>query len=406
MRLLLVHDYGTPVGGAEVMTQTLRDGLRRRGHDARIFASSARPPAAAGGGESFADYECFGTTSRFRTLVQTANPSAAVRLRSVLAEFRPDVVHVRIFLTQLSPLILPLLRGVPCVYHAVWYRAVCPIGTKLLPTGEPCVRRAGAACYASGCLPARDWVPLMAQMWLWRRWRDAFDAVVANSEAVARALAAEGIGPIEVIPNGVPPVQLRPPLAAPPTALYAGRLVDEKGVDILLRAFARVVPAVADARLIVAGGGAGGGALESMVAALGLTGRVSMLGHLPRAELERVAAGTWVQVIPSRWAEPFGIVAVEAMMRGTAVVASRVGGLADIVEDGRTGLLVPANDVDALTDALARLLGGRALAEAMGGAGREVALARFNADAFVDRLVDLDRRLCRARSGRGGRHGG
>jgi glycosyltransferase involved in cell wall biosynthesis len=404
MRVLLVHDYGTPMGGAEVMTQTVRDGLRRLGHDARVFASSARAPGE-NGGRSFADYECFGTTSRFRTLLQTANPSAALRLRRVLAEFRPDVVHVRIFLTQLSPLVLPLLRDVPSIYHAVWYRAVCPIGTKMLPSGAPCVRPAGAVCYASGCVPARDWAALMVQMRLWRWWRDAFDVVVVNSDAVGRRLAAEGIGPVEVISNGVPPARPRPPLAAPPTALFAGRLVAEKGVDVLLRAFARVAAAVADARLVVAGDGRDREALTSTASALGLDGRVTMLGHLPRAELERVAAGAWVQVIPSRWAEPFGIVAAEAMMRGTAAVASRVGGLADIVEDGRTGFLVPPGDVDALADALARLLGERALAEAMGRAGREAALARFGADAFVDRLVDLYGRVRRARSAGRGRDG-
>src|SRR3954471_4377221 len=103
MKILLVHDYAMPVGGAEIRTLALRSALRRRGHDARLLASSAglKP------GQSQADYLCFGTLSRYRTLVQTLNPSAAWRLRRVLAEFRPDVVHVRMFLTQLSPLILP-----------------------------------------------------------------------------------------------------------------------------------------------------------------------------------------------------------------------------------------------------------------------------------------------------------
>jgi len=116
MKILLINDYGTATGGAELMLLGLREGLRRQGHDARLFASSARP----GPGPSSADYECVGRTTRFRTLLQTANPWAYRRLRRVLAEFRPDVVHAHIFLTQLSPLILPLLRDVPSIYHAVW----------------------------------------------------------------------------------------------------------------------------------------------------------------------------------------------------------------------------------------------------------------------------------------------
>jgi len=106
MKILLINDYGTPTGGAELQMLTLRKGLRLRGHDARFFTSSARPIPVS----SQADYECFGTTSRFRTLLQTTNPWAFWQLRRVLAEFQPDVIHVGIFLTQLSPLILPLLK--------------------------------------------------------------------------------------------------------------------------------------------------------------------------------------------------------------------------------------------------------------------------------------------------------
>lgn len=69
MKILLITDYATPTGGAEIQTIALRDGLRSRGHDARLFASSACPLNA----QSQADYHCLGTTSRLRTLLQTAN---------------------------------------------------------------------------------------------------------------------------------------------------------------------------------------------------------------------------------------------------------------------------------------------------------------------------------------------
>src|SRR4051812_44708893 len=91
MRILLVNDYATPEGGAEVQVQLLRRALRARGHDARLFASSAGGPAPGA-----ADELCFGATSALRTPLQAANPSALLRLRRVLARFRPDVVHVRL----------------------------------------------------------------------------------------------------------------------------------------------------------------------------------------------------------------------------------------------------------------------------------------------------------------------
>jgi glycosyltransferase involved in cell wall biosynthesis len=392
MKVLLVNDYGTPTGGAEQLTLTLRDGLRQRGHDARFFSSNARPGAHS----SFADYECFGTTSRFRTLLQTANPWAFARLRRVLAEFRPDLVHVRIFLTQLSPLILPLLRDVPSLYHAVWYRPICPLGTKMLPNGTSCQVPAGVICYRNHCLPLRDWFPLMLQMKLWRRWRNAFNLIVANSEAVKRLLLAEGIEPVEVVGNGVPIQPPRPPLSPPPMVAFGGRLVREKGVDILLQAFAKMVMQMPEARLLIAGNGPEHEYLKKLAANLGLSSCVSMLGHLPRVKAERACAAAWVQAVPSRWAEPFGIVAVEAMMRGTAVVASSSGALTEIVQDGKTGFLVPPDDVGALAETLLRLLRDRELAEQMGRAGRTVALERFSEAAFVDRFIELYQTLCQS----------
>src|SRR5207249_3095669 len=165
----------------------------------RLFASSA----GGNGVPSLADYTCFGTASKFRTLLQSANPWAFVALRRVLAEFQPDVVHVKMFLTQLSPLILPLLKRVPSICHVVWYRPICPLGTKVLPDGSSCYSPPGAVCYRSGCLPLRDWIPLMLQMKLWRQWRGVFDVIVANSQATKRRLVREGIEPVQVIYNGV-----------------------------------------------------------------------------------------------------------------------------------------------------------------------------------------------------------
>ncbi len=125
----------------------------------------------------------------------------------------------------------------------------------MLPNGTPCQAPAGAVCYHNRCVPLRDWLPLMLQMKLWRQWRKAFDRIIAASQAVKNRLMAEGIEPDEVIWHGVPIQPPRPPLSAPPTVTFAGRRVREKGVDILLRAFAKVTREVAEARLLLVGDG-------------------------------------------------------------------------------------------------------------------------------------------------------
>jgi glycosyltransferase involved in cell wall biosynthesis len=385
MKILLVNDYGVRYGGAELMLLALRDGLRRGGHDARLLASDY----PLGGENSVADYEFPAIRPRWRALLRAANPQAYWRLRQVLAEFQPDIVHLGLFMTQLSPLVLPLLRNVPSLYHAHWYESICPIWTKLLPDGNICRAPAGAVCYQKRCLPRGGWLLAMLRMRLWNRWRGAFKIIVTCSEAVRGRLIAEGIAPVEVIRNGVPLRPARPPLADPPTVAFAGRLVKEKGVELLARAFARAAKEIPRARLLLAGNGPEEERLKKLTGDLGLSGSLRFLGHVPRDKMEDEFNAAWAQAVPSHWEEPFPAAALEAMMRGTAVVASRIGGLGEIVRENQTGLLVAPGDEQALAAALIRLLRDKELAEAMGRAGREVALADFSEENYVACFIRL-----------------
>ncbi|OWY69444.1 group 1 glycosyl transferase [cyanobacterium TDX16] len=390
MKILLINDYGTATGGAELQMLGLRQNLRDRGHDVRLFSSRAMQVASS---HCLSDYSCFGTTTRLQVLSQTVNFSAYLNLRQILHEFQPDVVHVRMFMWQLSPLILPLLKDVPCLYQTAVYKAVCPVGTKLLPDGRPCKATAGIACLRHRCLTPQSWTVLMVQRQLWQRWQSTFNLVVALSYGMKAQLEEEGIGAIEVVHNGVPVRPMRPPLANPPTVAFAGRLVSEKGVDVLLRAFARAKAQVPKVQLIVAGRGPEEDALRALAAELGIATDVTWLGHLPRSEMEKHFDSAWVQVVPSLWSEPFGNVTTEAMMRGTSVIASAVGAQPEIVIDGITGFLVPPLEVDALTAALLRLLLNASLAERMGRVGRQYALTHFSENRCTERFLEIYQRL-------------
>lgn len=390
MKILLLHDYGTASGGAELQMLSLRQGLGDRGHQVRLFASDAMPVADY---PQLADDTCFGTTSRLQVLTQTANPSAYWRLRRVLREFRPDVVHIRMFLWQLSPLILPLLRSVPCIYQTAVYKAICPAGTKVLPDGSPCQVAPGRVCLTGGCLTPQTWAALMVQYQLWQRWRGAIDRVVALSQGMKTQLEQAGLSPVEVIYNGVPVRDARPALQGPPTVAYAGRLVPEKGVDVLLKAFAIARSQVSTAQLLIAGQGPEGEALKALAQHLGLGDSVIWLGHMARSQMEAHFDRAWVQAVPSQWEEPFGNVTTEAMMRGTAVVASAVGAQPEILGGTRTGFLVPPGDVEAWGDRLTRLLQHRELAETMGMAGRDRALAYFSEASRTDQFLALYQNL-------------
>lgn len=404
MKILLINDYGGATGGAEIQMLTLRQQLRDRGHDARLFTSSAEVVA---GSPILADYTCYGTNGRVQVMSQTLNFSAYKALRQALAEFKPDVVHVRMFLWQLSPLILPLLRPYPCLYQTAVYKAICPMGTNILPSGEACRFTPGTACLKEKCLTPQTWAFMMTQRSLWQRWRGVFNQVVALSTGMKQELEQAGMGSVSVVYNGVSERDIRQPLASPPTVGYAGRFSVEKGVDTLFRAFAKVAKQVPDAQLKLAGKGAEAENLKALAEQLGIANRVIWLGHVSRETVEQQFDSVWVQAVPSLWAEPFGNVTTEAMMRGTAVVASAVGAQPEIVGSAGqspaeppagspAGLLVPPGDVDALAAALLPILQARSLAEQMGAAGHKRAMAEFSETRCVENFLQLYHNLLSA----------
>ena len=387
MRILILHDFGRRIGGAEHLSLLLRDALRGRGHEARLLSSDADVMRRDVPLPVEADAAFPGVTGPLQRLTRVANPIAARAVRREVASFRPDVVHVRMFLEQFSPLALPELAGVPALLHVVNYLPICPLDTKTLPDGSPCPHRPGMACHRAGCLPWLGGVRVAAQHGLMRRHFGVFGDVVANSRWVMGKLRADGLRCDGFVWNGVPEVAPRPPLGGPPTVGFAGRLVSYKGVDVLVRAWPAVLARVPGARLVVAGDGPERGSLGRLAARLGVGDSVEFAGHLPQADLEPRMGRAWVQAVPSTWEEPFGLVCAEAMMRGTAVVASNSGGLAEQVVDGGTGLLAPPGDVAAWASALSDLLSDRPRCESLGNAGRERARSLLTHGRFVDAFL-------------------
>jgi glycosyltransferase involved in cell wall biosynthesis len=175
--------------------------------------------------------------------------------------------------------------------------------------------------------------------------------VIAVSEQLAEAARRAGARDVRLIPNGVEiPAEVGEE-ADPPEVLFAGRLAPEKGIREL-------VEATRGLNLVVAGDGP----LRSLVP--------DALGFVPHAEIGRLLSRAAVVVLPSH-REGLPMVLLEAMAHGRAVVATPVGGIRSLVEDGVTGLLVPAGDANALRAAIERLLADPELRRRLGRAARE-----------------------------------
>lgn len=234
------------------------------------------------------------------------------------------------------------------------------------------------------------------------------DHVVALSHAERELLVRLGVDPqrISVLPNAVdlqaysdapPPVAARPPLV-----LFIGQLVPRKGYDLLARAMPAVLNAAPDARFVfVSHNRSGEAELRRIAAAGGVADRLEIVGRVSEPEKIRLLRQAAVVAAPSRY-EGFGIPLIEALAAGAPVVTTDVVAGNEIIDDERTGLLVPYGDVTALAAALTRLLNDRALGEQLASAGRAEVFARYSAESLAVNLERLyERLIARVRGERG-----
>jgi len=179
-----------------------------------------------------------------------------------------------------------------------------------------------------------------------------------------------------------------------PWLLTVARLDFHKGIDTVIRALPAIRAAVPAARYAVAGIGSTQGALEALVAELGLGDAVRLLGFVPDDELPALYNAADVFVLVSRrydlLVEGFGIAIVEASASGLPVIASRSGGIPEAVREGETGLLVDPDDAAAVGATAIRLLGDEGLRHRMGAAGREAVERYYNWDRVAADLIRID----------------
>jgi glycosyltransferase involved in cell wall biosynthesis len=347
MRILLVNDSALEDGwGAETYLRRLADGLQAAGDVVEILAGAVTHHGAG-------------------KVLDVWDPAARRLVARHAGEFGADVVHHHNVLRELSASVLGVPAGVPTV----------------LTVHD--LRLTGARDHAAGALRA---LPSMAKSQLDRRVaRRTVDAALAVSEPIASALRSAGFRGVSVVPVPVdPPVTPPVDLRACGDIVYAGRLAPDKGVDVLIDAFAGLAGTHPDTTLLVAGSGEEDAALRARAARLG--DRVRFLGRLPAAELSALLGGARVVAVPSvpsRRPEGSPLAVVEAAMHGRPVVASDDPGIAALIAGLGCGVTAPAGDVGALTAALSVVLSDDDVAVRYGAAGAQAASSRHSVTAVT-----------------------
>jgi glycosyltransferase involved in cell wall biosynthesis len=367
IRILFWGRFAPSVGGVEVFTQRLGTRLLQRGHEISVITGSGAGDAP--------DFEVIDGLRVHRVDLSKAVPrspgeadamlAALARVAAIKRAARPEVVHIN--LTDPSSLLHMRSRGGASPdATVVTFQAALDQGF-----------RAGGGMLAALLKRA--------------------SALVAPSNASAdNAAARMGIRreTVSVITPGVPvpPERRGPRPSGPAIVTSVGRLVVDKGVDVAIEAVARVARHH-EIRLRIIGDGVERRALETLAEDCGIGELVEFTGRVDDPTLDRMLAESFCLLVPSRHLELFGMVAAEGAIAGLPVIAADTGGLVEIVQHGKTGLVVQADDPDGFAEALRFLLDDRARAEQFGRAGRADALRRFTIETTVDLYEELYRRV-------------
>lgn len=407
MRILYCNKYNYPFSGTEAYLFDLIHRMEGRGCETALFSMDHGSRSNFAGrsyripylnfkdpGASFPKKICMAAHVLY-------SRSARRAMRDCIADFSPDVAHIRGIYHHLSPSILWELKGqgVPVLYHLNDFKILCPT-YNFVAHGEACESCQHGAFYhvvTEGCYAGSrlSTMVLAAEAYLhkWlRTYERCVDLFLAPSGFVRSQLIAHGFPAerIEVLPHFQELPGDDRVANEEGYVLYFGRLSPEKGVDELVHALVRVphIP------VVIAGDGPERARLESLARELNLS-HVHFAGHVEGERLKKLIARCSFSIFPSHAYETLGKSILESYAYSRPVIASDLGSRRELVEHGVTGLLYSPGDRDQLAHAIGYLFDHPELVETMGAASRARVKAKHDPEQHIHRLLSIYSRLTR-----------
>lgn len=382
MRILLVNKFHYRKGGAETYYLTVGSELERMGHEVAYF--SMRHPDNLP-----CEWDKYFVTQREYNNVKDPlkaardgmaliySPEAKRNFQALCEEFRPDVVHLNNVHRQITLSILdaPYLREnrVPVFYTAHDYVTVCP-GYLMLDGGgrvcDACLEDGRYRhCIENRCVKGSRAKSALAAM------EASFNRAHKSNRRIDRVIAPSRFMRSKLIEGGWPEGKVvflqnfaddaildRAANAGAdatdrenPYLLFFGRLSAEKGVDTLLRAFDAALPSLPqDMRLVVVGDGPDAADFKALASSLGCASRIEFAGYQTGGTLQAYVERASLAIASSRWRENMPYSIVEAFAAGTPVIGTNIGGIPELVDEGKTGFICEPGGVQSMADAISR----------------------------------------------------
>jgi glycosyltransferase involved in cell wall biosynthesis/SAM-dependent methyltransferase len=350
MRILLVNKFHYLRGGAERAYFDTAEILRSRGHEVAFFSMEHPENEPTPWSRFFVspiEYSAdgrMGTQAKLRAAVRILwNREAEQKIGALMDEFRPDVVHFHNIYHQLSPSVIfaAAKRGIPTVMTLHDYKLISP-NYSLFVHGKIWDHSSGIRCVLDRCVKDSRAKSLVCALEQWLHSAlgiyGKIDAFVAPSRFLAAKFREHGFHQrISPLPQPLLPFpEASIPKGRGEYILFFGRLSPEKSVETLLRAVSFLG---ATEKLVIVGDGPDRNRLENRAREILLPESVSFLGAKYGEELEEIKRKAKAIVIPSEWYENMPYVLLESLASGVPVIAARIGGMTERIEDGKNGFL-------------------------------------------------------------------
>lgn len=359
MKILMVNKFLYPNGGSETYMFKLGEYLTKMGHSVEYFGMEHKDRCVGNSAQQYTsnmDFHNAGALDKIKYSFKTVySKEAREKMKIVLNDFRPDVVHLNNFNFQLTPSIIYAVedyekesgKRVKLIYTAHDYQLICP--NHMMYTNnavcEQCIGGKFTNCTKGRCIHDSLLKSLLgtaeAEIYNRKKTYDRIDTIICCSEFIKNKLDTNPIFRNKTITlhNFIDTVD-KQDTDKKDYILYFGRFAEEKGIDTLIQA--------SSIKFICAGSGP----MEELV---NRAPNLENVGFKTGKELETLIREAKCTVYPSIWYEncPFSV--MESIMYGTPVVASDIGGIPELIDDGETGCLFEAGNADKMIEAINRI---------------------------------------------------
>lgn len=394
MRILLVNKFHYLRGGSEKYYFELAQLLKSKGHTVGFFSMKHEENITTGDAEYFVEEIDLNTGSKLKALDVIYSQENKRLMAKALKEFKPDIVHINNFQRQLSASIIDAIKekNIPIVMTAHDLNPICPASI-MLYNGEvcdDCITKGYTQCIKKKCVKGSTLKSTLGVME--KKYYDIhkvfrkIDCIISPSEFNKNQLVNGKLKYNEIVTlhNFVNESE-RNDYVLGDYAFYLGRLSKEKGILNLIEA----IGDIPNAKLLIAGDGPERERIEAYISEHKLDGRITLLGYQNQDSIHKYITNSRFVVIPSICNENCPYSVLEAMEIGKPIVASRIGGIPELIADGENGYLYKADDINELKEKLTLLLDDDEKVNSFAQKSRELYESYYSPDSYYNELIKI-----------------